>query len=429
MKKIFAAVVIFSCAHYALAAGLSTSEYNYINDLIGGRATGMGGAYAAISDDPSGAYYNPAGLVFAAENQITLSVNSYKNRTTTYEKVIGEHDYEQQNSSFYPSFFGVVQSVGNFKVGLSFVNLNNEILDQDSYFDDLKLSGTYPATYTMNYNIVANTLLAGPSVAAFVTNNISVGLTLYGMQYSREEIAFQLITYEPDTANTYYEIDNTYITEKVFAIKPLLGVQFMPTNTIALGLSAMFGFVVDHQKDVVTFTKTFETGQNLDSDDKSGASRANVSYNDSQVPTVVRCGVAWLPDERFALTSDIIATIGDKNLQEDAEMTFNIATGAEYYVTSSFPVRMGIFTNMANTPEIKNNKTGQGAHVNLLGFSSSLSWETRNSSVTVAGFYQSSNYFGLHPLGEGEAQVYGDTSVQKMDVRVYSLALTGSAKY
>lgn len=426
-------VVTFLCS-ILNAAGLSTSGYNYINDLVGGRATGLGGAYTALSDDPSGAFYNPAGMVFAVENQISLSVNSYKNRTATYEKVIGDHDYEQQNSSFYPSFFGVVQSVGNFKVAFTFVSLNNENLDQDSYFDDLTLSNSYPATYTMNYNIIANTILAGPSLASFVTNYLSFGFSLYGMQYSSQEIAYQLVTYKPNDTTTYYELENTYITEKIYGVRPVAGLQYMPTSNFTLGFSAMLGFVVDHTREVNTFTKKFETGQNLDAVNAdgrkvSGASRAEASFDDSQIPSVFRLGAAWLPDKRFLVTGDIIATIGDKNYQEKAENTFNIALGAEYYVTSSFPLRAGVFTNMASTPELSKNTSGQPAHVNLLGVSTSFSWETRNSSVTVAGYYQSSEFFGLRPLGEGEAQVYGDESIQKMDVRVYSIALTGSAKY
>ena len=65
-----------------MASGLHTVDYNYINDLIGGRATGLAGAFTAISDDPSGANYNPAGIVFAIDNQISLSVNKLYNSFT-----------------------------------------------------------------------------------------------------------------------------------------------------------------------------------------------------------------------------------------------------------------------------------------------------------------------------------------------------------
>ena len=48
--------MIFSWTGFAAA-----DEDHYNNIIIGDRPAGMGGAYTAISDDPSGLYYNPAG--------------------------------------------------------------------------------------------------------------------------------------------------------------------------------------------------------------------------------------------------------------------------------------------------------------------------------------------------------------------------------
>lgn len=57
---------------------------------VGARAKGMGGAYQAIADDWSAAYYNPAGLFYVTENQITfnevISHYQFKYRpSVTYE--------------------------------------------------------------------------------------------------------------------------------------------------------------------------------------------------------------------------------------------------------------------------------------------------------------------------------------------------------
>ncbi|MDA3901467.1 MAG: hypothetical protein PF637_13240 [Spirochaetes bacterium] len=440
MKKIriFTLVITFLCfGSHLFADGLSTSDFNHINDLIGGRAIGLGGAYCAISDDPAGAYYNPAGLVYAINNQISLSVNSYKSRQSEFKKVIGDNDYSQEVSSFYPSFFGVAQSFGSVKIGFTFVNINNEILDQDSHFNDLTYTineTKAPATFTMNYNITENTLLGGPSVAFFAMDNLSFGLTLYAMKRSKQEIAFQMVTFEYNGAQ-YYSITNTYITEDIYALKPVLGTQYMPNKFFALGLSVMPGFVLSHKKDVQVFDKSVDAGIDMNETDGEGNPLANLNkaskdYSDSSLPTQIRLGVAYYPSNRFLLTADLIAHVGSKNLQNDMESTLNIAIGAEYYLTDSFPFRFGIFTNFANTPEIDDSKTGQEAHVNLLGFSSSISWQTRNSSITLAGFYQTSDLFGWSPLGDGEAQVYsGQASVQEMQMSLYSISLTGSAKY
>ncbi|HRX15239.1 MAG TPA: hypothetical protein P5123_02890 [Spirochaetota bacterium] len=438
MKKLYTFLLLsIFAATDILASGLSTCDFNYINDLVGGRATGMGGAYTAISDDPSGAFYNPAGLVYAIDNQISLSVNSYKNRKSVYKSVIGSNDYEQEVSSFYPSFFGVTQSFGQVKIGFTFATLNNEILDQDSYFDDLTLpiDGTdAPTTYNMNYNITENTILAGPSVALFATDNLSFGLTLYIMKKAKQEIALQMITYEYNGAKRYSQ-DSTYITEDVWAIKPVLGTQYMPNKYIALGLSISPGFVLSHTKDTQLFRKPYAGGNDMNQTNPDGDplitfKTADNDIDDSKIPTLVRLGAAYYPSNKLIFTTDIIAHIGSQNLQNDVENTFNIALGTEYYLTASFPIRFGIFTNFANTPNIDKSKANQEAHTNLLGLSSSLSWQTRNSSITLSGFYQASEFFGISPLGEGEAQVYaGSTTVQEMQMTLYSVSLTGSARY
>ncbi|MFW6366882.1 MAG: OmpP1/FadL family transporter, partial [Spirochaetota bacterium] len=308
MKKTLILTMIMYCGSL-FAEGLSTSNFNYMNDMVGGRASGMGGAYTAISDDPAGLYYNPAGSVFAPDNQLSLSVNSYKQKQSRFKKVIGKDDYVQDVSSFYPSFFGVVQSFGNIKIGFSFVNLNNEILDQDSYFNDLTISDN-PATFTMNYNITENTLLAGPSISTFITDTVSVGATLYGLRRSRQEISFQMVTAETDSGNELYEINNIYITEEMYGVRPVIGVQFMPNQYISIGASAMLGFIFSHERDVQRFYKEFEGGQvlgqtNTDGEETSGTARSSVSYNDSTVPTIFRTGIAWYPSKKLIVSADI----------------------------------------------------------------------------------------------------------------------------
>lgn len=58
----------------AIARGDDTHYHDY---PLGGRAVGLGGAFVAISDDTSGIYYNPAGLVDATRSSVSLSANLY----------------------------------------------------------------------------------------------------------------------------------------------------------------------------------------------------------------------------------------------------------------------------------------------------------------------------------------------------------------
>ncbi len=80
-------------------------EYHYKNVLVGDRAATMGGAYAAISDDASGAFYNPAGMAFAFGDSVSGSGNAYHNSNTRYKDAIGDADWVRDSTAILPSFF------------------------------------------------------------------------------------------------------------------------------------------------------------------------------------------------------------------------------------------------------------------------------------------------------------------------------------
>jgi len=65
--KVIAGWVNFTTAILFVSAWVFADEFHYNNLLIGDRASGMGGAYTAISDDASGMYYNPAGIVYVTD--------------------------------------------------------------------------------------------------------------------------------------------------------------------------------------------------------------------------------------------------------------------------------------------------------------------------------------------------------------------------
>jgi hypothetical protein len=56
-------------------AGISTAQFLKIG--VGGRATAMGDAFVAVSNDITSLYWNPAGLVLSDDNQVIFSHNSW----------------------------------------------------------------------------------------------------------------------------------------------------------------------------------------------------------------------------------------------------------------------------------------------------------------------------------------------------------------
>ncbi len=61
-----------------LGGSLARADDTHYQDyVIGGRAVGLGGAFASISDDPSGLYYNPAGIADVRQTNLQVSTSLY----------------------------------------------------------------------------------------------------------------------------------------------------------------------------------------------------------------------------------------------------------------------------------------------------------------------------------------------------------------
>lgn len=86
---------------------------------IGGRAVGFGGAYVALSNDPSGLFYNPAGIVDAEDLSLQLSTNLYGLELNVAEgglsgvaKQIFAIEEVFSRINIIPSSAGIVKKIG-----------------------------------------------------------------------------------------------------------------------------------------------------------------------------------------------------------------------------------------------------------------------------------------------------------------------------
>src|SRR4030067_3811393 len=92
-----------------ILVGQAYSYDNWGNSVV---ATGMGGAYVATSSDPSGIFYNPAGL--ARINQYSLY--GMYNRQTTFGYFLDDKPYALAGAGAAPFHWGGV-GVGVFHGG------------------------------------------------------------------------------------------------------------------------------------------------------------------------------------------------------------------------------------------------------------------------------------------------------------------------
>ncbi|HPN83515.1 MAG TPA: hypothetical protein PLM00_08990, partial [Spirochaetota bacterium] len=215
------------------------------------------------------------------------------------------------------------------------------------------------------------------------------------------------------------------MTEDAWGGTARLGIQWMPTKTFTVGASALVGTIFSHTQDVMQFVRDAGGGSNfLDSTNVRYVNTEDTSLS-SALPVNLRVGVAWFASKDFLLSADIIADIGSQYFANvGLKSTINAAIGMEYYLTPSIPFRFGLFSNMANTPDVVAGKLDQELHADLIGVGTSIGWQTRSSSIALSFTFQG---------GKGKMQVSDDypddVKIQDVSIRKIAVSLTGSARY
>jgi long-chain fatty acid transport protein len=418
------AIMGLGLAAFLVNPAARADEDHYTNQLIGDRAAGMGGAYTAVSDDPAGTYYNPAGIVYAQTGNITASANTFSTNEKTYSAVLGgQYDWKRESYSILPNFFGIVQPLGRGSIGLSFAAPDLLIEDQDQQFNDnfpSSIPGIDIDSYTINIHKKDNTYKFGPSYAQEVTKNLSIGLTAFFHYREKDFIKNEYVMLDNFTAgNAYrdYEWTNYYEESVEYGIEPILGIMWTPMEKLSVGLRV--SQVRIHSSDT--------TFQNTRRSEIQGAitngQAMMANFDDKREhPVNTTLGAAYFASDSLLLSGDLAyySSVNDAFFG-DREETWDAAVGMEWYFSPKTALRMGIFTQNANTQDVMAGSQNQDEHLDLLGLSASLTQFTRNSSIT-GGF--SVTY------GEGEAQVFSNSpSVQDVESLGYSIFLSTSYSY
>ena len=389
-------------------------QFHYVNALIGDRASGMGGAYTAISDDATGLYYNPAGVVYASGRDLSVSANVYFHSTKNYKGALGRFDWNRVSSALLPNYFGIVQPLGNVKVGFSYAVPDSSLEDQDQTFNDVN---QFTKQYVINFHSNDSTYNLGPTIAVPIKDDLSVGITLYYFLRRWQYIQNEVVFYDTPTygwTNRFYEL-----TESGF--RPVLGVMWLPAEKVSLGLSLSKVFLLD--------STAFQQDSCSDTNIDGVGCDTPVTVNSTTVkdkrkfPVHVAFGAAYYLTPDLLLSGDLnyYSKVVDQVGGNQSAIT-NLALGAEYAVTTVWTVRGGLFTDLANTPEVVAGGTQQLEHLDLYGISMSVRhFMRKTTSVTVGGSYAA---------GSGKAQIRGGSNdIQDVELTSWTLFLSSSYAY
>lgn len=218
---------------------------------VGSRATSMGGAFRAVSDDPSAMFWNPAGLGFMNENSVSLG-GTFILPSATWDPdgsamtaIPGyeNKEYEaEQSLRMFPTVFATKTRESRLKYGLGIYVPYGLGTTWDAYnlpsatytYED---AGSFPEDEMMSSVAVVD---LHPTVAYRINPILSVGAGLsvmYGM-IDIAKIGFN------STLASGYGLPSQYIaplsTELSgagFGIGANMGLMLQPIESLSIGLS------------------------------------------------------------------------------------------------------------------------------------------------------------------------------------------------
>ena len=210
-----------------LIVGNDPSYGNYLFNnrdlLVGGKASLLGGAYTALSNDLSGAYYNPSGLVSSSTfTELPLTIYSWK----SVERLNATDNVYIRNTA--TSFSTLPTSLGKiWKISKTTAASIALFKTDDIDFRSFGYGSLYPGGYS-TIELSQQSWLAGPSISKQITPNVDVGMSLF-LQYSTVRFVGR---YDSDIVMANRQNDVWSI-----GLYPIVGVKWSATNNTTLGMA------------------------------------------------------------------------------------------------------------------------------------------------------------------------------------------------
>lgn len=377
------AIAAAGAAAFAFAAfqgeGLA-DEYHYNNVFMGPRVSGLAGTMIGLADDPSTAWYNPAGLYRTMGTTVTVSATALLARQMSVKDMYGSDMSYKSTAAFTPSGITTTR-LG--KGNLAFMVLEP---DSDSFRLDEDLSGVegYSSGRVL-YTYDGSSYVVGASYGAPIGKGLALGIGfgyVYQSQSSYSLVHAELGPLEDGTVyGAQYETTTSTVSHGLLMLAGLLWSPLGEDGPLTIGLS-------------------FRTGANISVSSSrweqswSGAAwnpgdpilyerAANPSSNEqgaSRTPPMIGAGVAWKVFPWWTVAADMTLNgyVKYDSFGESVRKltTINASAASEFSLGDGLSFRFGAYTNRSSAPKDVDNAI--------------YAWD--EYGATVGGTFQRGNY-------------------------------------
>lgn len=430
---------------------------------IGDRAVGMSGAYTAITDDTSSAWYNPAGLVHVKGPAVSISATAYQYKAIEYTDFMSFREKDGfSNASYsanvintFPTTISYGQSFGSGKlrhaIGFGvFVPFSEEESGSLQYENS---PGSFKTTYEISNNVSDYyTSLA----YAIQYGNVSVGIAPLFRFYDR---SYSTQVYEISDIESQIEYIYSRNFSEVYrhlSLIPAIGLQTKLSNGLSFGIMIKVPNQKIYGQVDVTRVTTVAGSDIIGGIDEHRQVHDNAELDAIlKTPTEINFGIGYEKADKYSIALDVRYSgkidpyldrdplLNDSSefehnlIQKDAGWDINL--GFEYYLSKSYILRMGFFTQFAHHASLtsvvanaSDNNAAGDHYEDILGVN--LGFATKSSSLTTSytlsisrGQGKGIGFLTRPPGLEGFSANIGDPihekSIQEIDTKFWQVAL------
>lgn len=215
---------------------------------IGSRAIAMGGAFRGMADDGTAMYWNPAGLAFLNQSEISLGGSliipdtRWENTAPLPGFTLGEYSAENKARAF-PSLFGVYADNPKAVFGLGVyvpfgLGSTWDAYDLPSVMPGIPAGATldWPAGFPeQEMSSAVSVIDIHPSLAYKIADNLSFGL---GISVMYGSIGMQQI--KPSATSSYFAPTTFEMSGAGIGMGGNAGILYKPTPCLSLGFNGRF---------------------------------------------------------------------------------------------------------------------------------------------------------------------------------------------
>ncbi len=224
-------------------------ELNKQNYIIGEQASGMGGAYTAMSSDAASSYYNPAGLAGLNKPGLSVSASVYQGHWEEYDNLLNvDQDLSSgltsENFSTFPSTVAYALPLcGTDCDSLRHVLAVSLIVPDYDHFEGKigELQGVYPIDIKGSFFVEEETYWAGPSYAISMGGWMRLGISVFGLVHlssRRVNTSFKAQgESEQGIGFNWYSASTTDISGWTLSMLVQAGIQMDLGGGVSIGLT------------------------------------------------------------------------------------------------------------------------------------------------------------------------------------------------